>query len=322
MFHDGRVELDSNQPGGFRSPAGNDLPEGLDNVLAVQAMFPVTSPTEMAGQPGENRIADIAAEGNLKKIWNKLAKRLRRIPEYVDLFLAAFSDVYLPEDITFVHAANAIAAFESHAFRADNSPFDRFVRGDNGAMSRSARKGMKLFYGKAGCASCHSGIFQTDQAFHGIAMPQIGPGKGDGPGGYGDFGREKVTGDLWDRCIFRTPSLRNVALTGPWGHDGAYNSLQAVVRHVLNPLESLYNYDTAQAVLPNREDLNAIDFLAHQIPEVNGIIASANELEAIDLSDLEIEHLIEFLHALTGPDSIDLRGEVPNQVPSGLPLAE
>jgi cytochrome c peroxidase len=65
MFHDGRVEIVLTQSSGFRPPAGNDLPEGLENVLAVQAMFPVTSGTEMAGQLGENPIANEAAAGNL-----------------------------------------------------------------------------------------------------------------------------------------------------------------------------------------------------------------------------------------------------------------
>jgi len=65
IFHDGRIERDPSMPSGIASPAGKNLPEGLDNVLAAQAMFPVTSGTEMAGQPGENAIADAAAAGNL-----------------------------------------------------------------------------------------------------------------------------------------------------------------------------------------------------------------------------------------------------------------
>ena len=63
MFHDGRLEVDENEPSGFDSPAGDALPEELDNVGAAQALFPVTSLEEMAGQPGENPVADAAAEG-------------------------------------------------------------------------------------------------------------------------------------------------------------------------------------------------------------------------------------------------------------------
>jgi hypothetical protein len=94
-------------------------------------------------------------------------------------------------------------------------------------MSGDALKGMKLFYGRADCADCHSGTFQTDLEFHAIGIPQIGPGFGGvGFQGREDFGREGVTGDPEDRYKFRTPSLRNVALTAPYGHDGFYRTLE------------------------------------------------------------------------------------------------
>ncbi len=115
MFHDGRVEVDPSHRSGFRSPAGDDLPAGLDNVLAVQAMFPVTSGAEMAGQAGENPVADAAASGDLTGphgVWAQLAERLRGIDEYAERFTRAYG-LSGPADITFVHAANAIAAFES-----------------------------------------------------------------------------------------------------------------------------------------------------------------------------------------------------------------
>ncbi len=324
IFHDGRVEVDPTHPSGFRTPANDDLPSGLDNVLAVQAMFPVQSAAEMAGQAGENSIADAAAAGNLagpEGVWEQLAERLRAIPEYVDLFIEAFQDVHAAADISYVHAANAIAAFEASAWRADNSPFDRFLRGDRKALSRAAKRGMKLFYGKASCASCHQGPFQTDHEFHAIAMPQIGPGKGDGADGRDDFGRERVTGDSADRYRFRTPTLRNVALTGPWGHDGAYNTLRAVVEHHLEPVNSLYDYDTHQAVMPSRDDLDAIDFVVQNSARIDAI-AAANELDLSQLRPHEIDALMEFLHALTDPASLDLRADVPGHLPSGLSLAE
>ncbi|MHC4993301.1 MAG: cytochrome-c peroxidase, partial [Planctomycetota bacterium] len=325
MFHDGRVEADPTQPGGFRSPAGNDLPLGLRDAKAVQAMFPPTSTTEMAGQPGENNeIAEAAGAGRLAGedgVWELLAQRLREIPEYVKLFGAAFDDIGSPDDITFVHAANAIAAYESAAFRADNSPFDRFLRGEKGALSRDQRRGMKLFYGAARCGDCHSGPLQTNHGFAATAMPQIGPGKGDNQAGYDDghddFGRERVTGDPDDRFKFRVPSLRNVALTGPWGHAGAYNSLEAVVRHQLRPRSSLHGYDTSQAVLPSRPDLDAHDFVVMQDGKRRREIARACELKPRGLSDRQVEQLIAFLHALTDPRSLDYRHEVPSKVPSG-----
>jgi cytochrome c peroxidase len=327
MFHDGRAEVDPNQPSGFRSPAGDDLPLGLNNIIAVQAMFPVTSVTEMAGQPPENSIAIAAAAGDLageNGVWAQLAQRLRSNQEYVRLFVMAFDDISSAEDIEFVHAANAIAMYEAHAFRFDNSAFDRYLRGDEAALSPRQIDGMELFYGGARCSSCHSGTFQTNHEFAAIAMPQIGPGKGDNLQGFDDgcddFGRERVTGDPADRFRFRVPTLRNVPLTGPWGHDGAYNTLEAVVRHHLNPAAGLEAYDPEQAMLPSRPDLDAIDFIAHRNAMRRVAIASACELEQTTLNSEQVEALIEFLHALIDPGCLDLRNEVPHTVPSGLPV--
>jgi cytochrome c peroxidase len=325
MFDDGRVEVDPSAPSGFHTPAGANLPAGLDNVLAAQAMFPVTSATEMAGQSGENPIATAAAAGNLAGaggVWQQLANRLRAIPAYVRMFAAAYPEIHGPADITFVHAANAIAAFEAKAWRADNSPFDRYLRGEATAMSFAAYQGMLVFNNAGKCATCHSGKFQTDQQFHAIALPQIGPGKGDGPDGHDDFGRERVTGIPADRYRFRTPSLRNVALTGPWGHDGAYNSLRAMIVHHVDAVNALNHYDTQQAVLPSRTDLDAIDFIAHNDPARRAALAAANELPPISLSSERIDRLVDFLYALTDPASLDLRADVPQKVPSGFPLAD
>ncbi len=322
MFHDGRLEVDPSQPSGFRNPAGDDFPEGLDNVLAAQAMFPVTSPAEMAGQGDENEISQAAALGDLPLLWERLADRLRSNETYVDLFIEAFADINSAGDITYVHAANAIGAFEASAWRADMSPFDRFLRGDRQAMSAKARKGMNLFYGKAGCAACHSGSFQTDNDFHAVCMPQIGPGKGDGESGHEDFGREQVTGDEADRFKFRTPTLRNVALTGPWGHIGAFNNLRDMVRHQLDTVSSMQSYNRNQVVLPYREDLAAIDFQVLDDAELVADIVEANELAARHLTQKEFELLMEFMYALTDPNSIDIRRDTPMVVPSGLPLAD
>jgi len=324
LFHDGRVEVDARQPTGFASPAGNDLPEGLENVLAAQAMFPVTSGTEMAGQAGENPVADAAAVGNLAGpggVWEQLADRLRAIPEYVALFVDAFDHISSANDITYVDAANAIAAFEAKAWRFDNSPFDRYLRGEKKAMSASAKKGMKLFYGSAGCSTCHSGKFQTDHDFHAIAMPQIGQGKGDGPTGYEDYGRERVTGVTSDRFKFRTPTLRNVSLTGPWGHAGAYDSLEAVIRHHFDSVNSLMNYDRSQVVLPYRQDLQAHDYYVLDSPALMNDIASANELRRVSLKNKKMKQLLDFINVLTDPSAIDIRHDVPRKVPSGLSLS-
>jgi cytochrome c peroxidase len=325
MFFDGRVEVLSHYPLAYRSPAGASLPFGLDNVLAVQAMFPVTSPAEMAGQAGENPQADFAAADDLPGLWEHIAAKLRSIPAYVDLFIAVFGDdpvnpVAVAQDISYVHAANAIAAFEAVAWRADNSPFDQYLRGDFGALNARQQRGMLLFYGDAGCSGCHSGTFQTDHGFHSIGLPQIGPGKGDGPDGHDDYGREQVTLDAEDRFTFRTPTLRNVELTGPWGHDGAYNTLRGMVSHHLDPQLSSAGYDLDEAVLPPDDELAQIDFVVHSDPVRRSAIEASCEIQPKSLEPFDLDCLLEFLMALTDRSSIDLRRDVPYEVPSGLPV--
>ena len=118
-------------------------PPCLENILAAQAMFPVTSDLEMAGQAHENPVGAAGHAGQLagpSGVWGLLAERLRSIPEYVELFKAAFpGHIQAAEDITYVDAANAIAAFEGITWRNDNSPFDRYLRGEKSAMSKDQK---------------------------------------------------------------------------------------------------------------------------------------------------------------------------------------
>ena len=114
----------------------------------------------------------------------------------------------------------------------------------------------------------------------------------------------------------------NVALTFPYGHAGAYSTLEAVVRHHLDPVESLENFDQDQVVLPSRPDLDAQDFVVMNESARVAAIAAANELAPVRLKETQIADLIEFLHALTDPAAIDLRKDIPVSVPSGLTLAD
>jgi cytochrome c peroxidase len=328
MFHDGRVFADAAQPSGFVTPAGNNLPMGLDHTLAAQAMFPVTSATEMAGQLGENAVADAADAGRLAGeggVWDLLAKRVQNIPAYIPMFKAAFDDVNEASDITFVHIANAMAAFEAVVWRADNSPFDQYLRGDKGAMSPNQIAGMNLFYGDAGCAGCHSGqLLGPADSFKSIGMVQIGPGKGDNLSGYNDghddFGRERVTGDINDRFKFRVLSARNVMLSGPWGHAGAYDDLTALIKHHLDPITATANYDRTQVKLPTRADLDDIDFTVLNDDNRTAQILASVDIEPRSLTQTQINRLIDFLDAATDRRSVNLRNEVPRSVPSGLPI--
>ncbi len=313
MFWDARVaDLGDGQ---FASPAGKELPAGLDSALAVQAMFPVTSRDEMRGQPGENELADID-DDDFAAMWDGLMVRVLAIEEYERLFEQAFSEEEQNE-WNFTHAARAIAAFEMDVDAQSTSPFDDYLSGDGRALSRSAMRGATLFFGDAGCARCHAGNEFTDEAMHNRAVPQLGPGKGDGADGTFDFGHEQVTGDERDRFKFRTPPLRNVASTGPWMHDGAYTSLAGAVQHCLDPVGGLDNYDPAQL-----SDLARPTY--H--PEHNSAILAAmdpDDFEAVVLTEDEFADLIAFLNSLTAPSLGELSIRVtPESVPSGLPVAD
>ncbi len=351
MFHDGRVEA---MGATIRNPAGSALPPDLSSVLAAQAFFPVTSPLEMAGQYGENPVADAAATEDRATVWALLAKTVSEIPAYVALFDAAFHEIRQPSDITYAHIAEALAAFQTVAFRSDNSPFDLVLRtGDMSHLSHDAQAGLQLFYGKAGCSGCHSGPLLTDHGFHAIAMPQIGPGKGHGAdleywretGFFArteDEGRYRVSKRGKDLFAFRTPSLRNVAITGPWGHSGAYDTLEDVIRHHIDPVGSLNRYGLKPDILPELKHVqrlsargSALSFTAVEpdrrgafdtrdgwvleSPNLKARIAAANQLEPRpDLTDRDVAHLVAFLNALTDPATNTLRHWVPDDVPSGL----
>lgn len=314
MFWDARVT--DHGDGTFSSPAGDDLLPGLDNALAVQAMFPVTSGDEMRGSAGDNELADLAAD-DLHGIWSGLVTRILGIAEYRAMFMAAFPDV-AEADLTFAHAANAIAAFEVEHWTLTDSPFDNYLRGDNSALSDSAKVGALLFYGAAGCADCHTGPRLTDESFHNRCVPQAGPGKGHGDDGTADFGREGVTGDPADRFKFRTPPLRNVAATGPWMHDGAFTTLEAAVRHELDPIASANGYDVGQ--------LSSEVAAVYRPSQIMGIVAAAQAegmVDAISLTDAQVANLIAFLESLSSPSLGNLSlMDIPESVPSGLPMGD
>lgn len=180
LFHDGRVEwLDD--AARIRNPADADLPDGVASVLEAQAFFPVTSPIEMAGQYGENMVANAAFTEDRAAVWKTLAARVADIPGYLDMLVSTFDNIVGPDDVTYRHLAKALAAFQTVAFRSDESPFDSVLCSrDLSILSADARDGLFLFYGKANCVACHSVPLLTDHAYHAIAVPQFGPGKGHG----------------------------------------------------------------------------------------------------------------------------------------------
>jgi len=318
MFHDGRLEADPDHPDGMRTPLGQEMLSGFDSVLSAQAMFPVLSGDEMAGHYSENEVSQAVRLGHLSLeggAWDRISARVASVPEY----RARFDTVLgLGAPIRFTDISNVLADFIRVEWRADDSAFDRYMR-DGTPLTAEATRGMDLFYGKAGCGSCHSGWFQSDHDFHAIAMPQIGPGKAARFEDHArDEGRMRVTGRAEDAYKFRTPSLRNVAQTGPYGHAGAYADLEAAVRHHLDPVAKLQSYDPAQAVLavlPGAQDLRVVSD-----PAELARIAATNELTPTSLSDAEVQDILSFLHSLTDETWRQGRLGVPETVPSGLPV--
>jgi cytochrome c peroxidase len=319
MFHAGRLEADPTKPGGIRTPLGQEMVEGFSGVLSAQAMFPVLSADEMAGHYSENEISQAVRLGMLTGeggAWDLISKRVEAIPEYRERFDAVIGDA----PIDFTDISDVIAEFIAFEWRADESPFDAHLRGIE-PLSGPALDGMELFYGKAGCATCHSGKFLTDHEFHAIAMPQIGPGAVARFETHNrDIGRLRVTGNAEDIYRFRTPSLRNVALTAPYGHAGAYATLEAVVRHHLDPVKALFSYDISQAILPELEGAGDWDTAILADAREIAAIAEANELAPMALTNDEVAAILAFLESLTDPGSRDGRLGIPERVPSGLPV--
>ncbi len=318
LFHDGRVSDDDVYGTGFNTPAEEWLPPGLQSVLAAQALFPVTSPVEMAGTPEEN---DIGAVRNkrIDRVWPVLVARLTAIPDYVDRFRAAWPDIASAEDISIVHVGNAIDDFINSEWRSFTSPFDAYLAGDATALDPQAEKGLRLFYGKAGCAGCHAGPLLTDQDFHALALPPFGPGRVRAfDPRVRDVGRMSESDRIEDAYRFRTPSLRNVAETGPWGHNGAYGTLDGMVRHHLDPLAALDRWDRRQLVLPRNASFAATDFAVWEDRFEMARFRRAVDITPVELTDAEVDALVAFLTSLSDDKALAGRLGRPESVPSGL----
>lgn len=318
LFHDGRVEVSDIYDNGFNTPAQEWLPAGLGDILAAQALFPLAAEFEMAGNPKENEIAG-AAYNRIDSVWPLIAARVRAIAQYAEMFTAAFADVQSADDISIVHIARALAAFQGAEWRAFDSAFDAYLNGDSGALKPAAKRGARLFYGKAGCARCHAGPLLTDHKFHALALPHFGPGRTRPWDPIArDVGRMGVSDRLADAYRFRTPQLRNVALTAPYGHNGAYPTLRGIIRHHLAPRRAFDAWSPALARLPAAPHLAAADFIALSDSRERARLRAMVDIATVQLSAADIDDLVAFMHSLTGGDSrFGLRGR-PARVPSGL----
>ena len=320
LMHDGRISAANTYGNAFNTPAEEWLPEGIDTVLAAQAFFPLTSETEMAGGTGENEVAG-AVTDRIDNGWPIVAKRVRTIPEYGRKFVAAFPHITAPHEVTIVEIANALAAFQAVEFRSIDSPFDQYLAGDATALDAPQKRGLDLFYGAANCASCHSGPLLSDQKFHAIGVPPFGPGRTRRFDLIArDVGRLGESDRLEDAYKFRTPMLRNVALTAPYGHNGAHQTLAEMIRQHMDPHAAFDTWTPASARLPKADWLQQADFLIWQdrseIDRQKRVLSPSSPL----LSAAQVGDLVAFLQALTGSTLDTPPFGVPTQVPSGLPV--
>ncbi len=308
LFWDGRVSVDDQ---GFHTPAGSQITPAMIQTFEFGAvstlgMFPVTNRFEMRAS-ADNELARLG-DSDFQGIWQALMTRLGAIPEYRQLFEAAYPGQYF-DDMTFAHASNAIAGFLVSQMSFGDTPWDRFLAGNDGALSPSQLTGAATFL-TLKCSLCHNGATLSDEAFHDVAVAQLGPGESNGEGLHDDFGRMNVTGARTDQYLFRTTPLRNVELTGPFGHDGAIVDLRAFVEHYSESDKKLRQYDPTQLEPSLRSTVmaNKAAILAQRDTLLNGVVLT---------SDL-VDQLMAFLSALTDDRARNLSALVPAKVPSRL----
>jgi cytochrome c peroxidase len=239
--------------------------------LEAQALEPIKALEELRGDAYPEAAA-----------LDTVVTRIRTIPEYVALFQRAFGS---PTSVDAPRIGEAIAAFE-RTLLAMNSPFDRFRAGDTTALTTEQRRGMETF-DEVGCDRCHEGAMFSDFDLHAegvrdhplLSQPDAGAG----------------------RFRFRTPSLRNVALTAPYMHNGMLPTLEDVLRF----------YDNGRSENPNVSNERG------RRRDGSGIARLAGEFRRVDdMSEGDMEDIIAFLQSLTD-SSFDRT--VPAHVPSGLP---
>jgi cytochrome c peroxidase len=239
--HGGKT-LERNTPGLLNAGLYSTyLWDGRANSLEEQALTPIQSPAEM------------------NQDLEELERELNAVPGYVEQFRAIFGS-----GVTRDGVARALAAFQ-RTLVSRNSPLDRYLAGDEDALSAEAKAGMRLFLEDAGCARCHHGPLLSDSEFYRLGID------------FRDAGRGAITGKTEDRFKFRTPSLRDVAHTGPYMHDGSRKTLHDVVE---------FYYRAVPPVGPEGLPLDIEPLSGRSFSEIDAIVAF---LEALSGEPPEIE---------------------------------
>ncbi len=269
----------------------------------------------------------------------KVLDRVNSNANYVKLFSKIFPSA-ANGNISFAQIAAAIAEFEFTLTFAD-APIDQFARGNVDAMSVSQKRGAVLFFGKAGCVSCHSVAGESQEMFsdfqvHVAGIPQIAPAsfglksggnpqnpndfqgsyEFSGPNTNEDFGREDLTGDPIDRYAFRTAPLRNIAIQPTYFHNGAFTNLKDALNYHINTLTLAPTYNAQAAGL-------AADLTVRKgpiAPVLKRLDSRITALDDISFSTQEFNDLYSFLSvALLDTNALpsNLANLIPKSLPSG-----
>jgi len=162
----------------------------------------------------EQAVGPMQAPGEMNSTMGDILSKLKSMPGYVQ----AFEQAYPGEGVSQDTVAKAVASFE-RTIISQGAPFDAWVHGKQNAINSSAQRGFDLFTGKANCVACHSGPNFTDEGFHNIGL------NGD------DVGRFAKLPIKISKGAFKTPTLRDIALTAPYMHNGEYRTLEEVIDH-------------------------------------------------------------------------------------------
>lgn len=204
---------------GRRVSLGNDHLQGTRNTPTLLNVFIYGQSyfwDGRAGSLGNQIFGPISAHHEMDMDTALLPAKLQAIKGYDSLFRTVYKD-----KVKLEYISNALAAFEK-TIRSRKSRFDLFLQGMDSAFTDQEIKGLHVFRTKARCMNCHYGIYLTDKQFHNIGLTYY-------KRKYEDLGRYEITKDTADVGKFRTPSLRDVAYTGPYMHNGLFPELEGVI---------------------------------------------------------------------------------------------